>query len=83
MGRVEDDLMSAQMQRDPVWSQNLVVGYKDYVEYIKMALGINGCHRAVVEADDSYALKKLVVPYTAHSACERHILSVKNTILLR
>ena len=81
-GWVEDELKSAELQRDPVWSQNLAVGHKDYVEDTKTALGISGRYRSVVENNDAYVLKEPVVPYKAHIACEKSVLSAENTVLL-
>ena len=81
-GWVEEALKSAQLQRDLLWSQNLAVGHKDYVEDTKTALGITGRYRFVVEDNDAYALKEPVVPYTDHSKGEKSILSPVNTVLL-
>jgi hypothetical protein len=80
--QTEGELKSGRLQRDLVWSQNVAVGHKDYVENIKTALGITGRFKSVVEENDSYALREPVVPYTAPLECEKDILSTGNTIFL-
>ena len=81
-GRVEDELKLAQLQRDPVWSQNLAVGHKDNIENIKTALGITVHYRSVVEDNGAYVLKEPAVPYAAHLEGEKSVLSAENTVLL-
>jgi hypothetical protein len=52
------------------------------MEKIKTALGMGGHYRSVVEANDGYALKEPLVPYTADLECEKCLLSAENTVLL-
>ena len=81
-GWVEDELKSAKLLRDLVWSQNLAVGHKDFVENIKTALGVTVHYRSVVEDNGAYALKEPAVPYTAHLEGEKSVLRAENTVLL-
>ncbi|MES0328000.1 MAG: transposase [Gammaproteobacteria bacterium] len=81
-GWVENELKSTLLRRDLAWSQNLAVGHKDYVENIKMELGITGRNKLVVTGNDAYALKEPVVPYIAHLDYEMSVLSGENTVLL-
>ncbi len=74
-GRVYDALKSVQLQRDLMWSQNLAVGHKDYVENIKTALVITVHSRSVIEDSGAYALKEPAVPYTAYLEGEKSLLS--------
>ncbi len=75
--------LSRHTQRDPIWSQNLAVGHKEYVENIKTALGITVHYRSVVEDNGAYALKEPAVPYTAQLEGEKSVLSAENTGLLK
>jgi hypothetical protein len=68
--------------REPVWTQSLAVGHRDYVKGVKLALGIAGQHRSIVEVNDAYGLKEAVIPYPTHLKCEMDILNAENTILL-
>ena len=80
---VEDELKLKQLNRVPVWSQNLAVGHKEYVENIKTALGIAGRHKSLVEDNEAYALGESIMPYTIHLECEMSALSCENTVLLK
>ncbi len=79
---IDDELKSMQLQRDPVWSQNLAVGHKDYVEGVKSALGITGRHKSVNESNDAFALKESIASYTVHLEDEIDVLSTENAALL-
>ena len=79
---VEDELKLKQLKRDSSWTQNLAVGDKSYVENIKVALGITGVHKSVIDGNDAYALKEPVTPYTTYLDHEMNVLSGKNSVLL-
>ncbi len=80
--QISNVLKSTLLQRDPVWSQSLAVGHKDYVEGVKSALGITGHYKSVVNGNDAFSLKEPVVPYSVHLMGEMDALSADNTVLL-
>jgi len=81
-GWIENELKSAQLEREPVWTQCLAVGHKDYVKGVKLELGIAGRHRSIVEENDAYGLKEPVMPYATHLEYEMDVINAENTILL-
>jgi hypothetical protein len=81
-GWIENELKSAPLEREPVWTQCLTVGHKDYVKGVKLALGIAGRHRSIVEENDAYGLKEPVMPYATHMEYEVDVINAENTILL-
>jgi len=74
--------LNRRVGREPVWTQSLAVGHKDYVKGVKLALGMAGRHRSIVEGNDAYELKEPSIPYATHLECEMDILNAENTILL-
>jgi len=81
-GWIENELKSAQLGREPVWTQSLAVGHKDYIKGVKLELGMAARHRSIVEENDVYGLKEPVMPYATHLECEMDILNAENAILL-
>jgi putative transposase len=81
-GWLENKLTSVQLKREPVWTQSLAVGHRDYVEGVRMALGLRGQYRSVVKGGTGYVLKEPGMPYTVHSACEMDVLRAENAVFI-
>jgi putative transposase len=81
-GWLEYALRSAQRGREPVWTQSLAVGRRDYVERVSLALGVAGRHKSVIEERDVYALKEPSMTYTVDFAPKMEVLSAESTVFL-
>jgi putative transposase len=60
---VETMLESPHHARDPVWSNSIAVGSLEYVDRIKVALGITGKYKQTTEANGSCVLREPLMPY--------------------
>jgi putative transposase len=63
-GWMESMLDSPDHARDPIWSNSIAVGSREYVNGIKVALGISGQYKQITEADGSWVLREPLMPYT-------------------
>lgn len=50
-GWVENMLESPHNVRDPVWSNNITMGSREYADRIKVALGISGTYNQTTETN--------------------------------
>ena len=56
--------------------------HRDYVERVRVALGVTGRHKSVIERWDVYALIELSKAYNVHFAPEMEVLSTENIVFL-
>ena len=62
---VELALSSAARQREPLWSQSVAVGGREFVERVQRQLGDRGRHREVAQVGDAYTLREPSAGYDA------------------
>ena len=62
--QVEIMLASVHHNRDPRWSSSIAVGSREYVDSIKVALGISGKYKHTVEKNGTCVLQEPQVLYT-------------------
>jgi putative transposase len=53
-------------RRDNLWSESIAVGSEEFVEQMKIELGLGAQHREVFMADGLYTLREPVLPYGEH-----------------
>lgn len=53
-----------QSRHDPVWTDSVAVGDKNFLAHLKMQLGVAGLHKRIKCAGDAKCLKEAGVPYT-------------------
>jgi len=56
--------------------------HRDYVERVRVALGVTGRRKSVIERRDVDALIELSTDYSVHFAPEMEALSAKNIVFL-
>jgi putative transposase len=61
--------------RQAQWSESIAVGSERFTQGVKEKLGVSATHREVVRAEDSYALREALPPYTGDSGGEMVPLS--------
>jgi putative transposase len=80
---VEEILKTKNYVRESKWSQSIAVGSKNFVENIKLKLGIRAKGRKVGESEESYHLREAQAPYNSDFTPENSGLSAKNTYFWR
>ena len=76
---VEQGLENGRGCRDESWSESIAVGSLAFVENVKKQLGVKVSHRAVIEANGSYALRESAEAYGLNFAVENEALRSQNT----
>ncbi len=79
---VDEGLRSTQQRRDGTWSESLAVGRPEFVEAVKIGLGVRGAFREVVETSGTYVLKEPAAAYGAISGRQMACLTGDNTVFL-
>jgi len=80
---VEEILKTKNYVRESKWSQSIAVGSKNFVENIKLKLGIRAKGRKVGKSEESYHLREAQAPYNSDFTPENSNLSAKNTYFWR
>ncbi len=81
---IEEGLNAEKYQREPEWSQCIAIGSKDYLEDIKLTLGLYDQNNGVIqgEAKDTYVLKESAAAYQALFVPEKCALRGINTVFI-
>lgn len=79
---VDEALQSNQLQRDSAWSGSLAVGRLDFVEGVKVALGIRAQYRAVEAKEGLHMLHEPAVVYHQDPDYEKNVLYQENVVFL-
>ncbi len=74
---VEGLLQSGQQIRTAHWTESLAIGSSDFVEAIKVKLGVRGVNREVIKTDRASIIKEPSVCYTAIFDSKKGCLSGK------
>ena len=64
---IESRLASINMEREGLWTENVAVGTKDFVEKMKAELGIKVYNRKIKELKGTFVLKEQANPYKLFS----------------
>jgi putative transposase len=62
---VEEALRAGNAQRDPIWSESLAVGRREFVEAVQSGLGVKARHREILDFADTHVLREPAAAYTA------------------
>lgn len=63
---IQEVLASGDLKRKPIWTENVAVGNKEFIERIHGELGIRATHRELVSEAESFVLREpqvLYLPY--------------------
>ena len=66
--------------RQAQWSEAIAVGSERFTQGVKERLGVAATHREVVRAEDSYAVRERLTPYTGDFGGEMVPLSSENRL---
>lgn len=78
---VDETVASGKVGKESAWSESIAVGSKDFVEEIRVKLGLKAMGRKVVDNEENYILKEPESPYNARFKPEKLSLSIENTRL--
>lgn len=80
---VDSAIMRGDIKRQPLWSGNIAVGDKVYVEKVKDQMGYKAIGHKVVENGDSFVLRERQVSYQSISDRAVPLQPDDNTIYLQ
>ena len=67
-------------RRDDRWSKAIAVGSLDFVDKVRIELGVKAKHREIVQSDGTYTLREESETYGGDFASENDMLRLDNTI---
>jgi putative transposase len=76
---VESGLRDGMNMRDDCWTRSVAVGSKEFIDNVKMVMGIAARGRARIEAGDAYQLREDSVSYGGHLGTEKIEIVPENT----
>ncbi len=68
---VAEALRAGRAQREPIWSESLAVGRREFVERVQGELGLTAQYREVVADGQAHVLREPPAVYSAHVGGER------------
>jgi putative transposase len=74
---VSEALRNGRGRREPLWTESVAVGGREFVERVQAELGARGRHREIERSGDVHILRESSVPYTAHSEFENTAIGQK------
>lgn len=79
---LNSELKLTASKRQAMWTQNLAVGHKPFVEKVQSSLSVSGRQKSMVEKNGVYVLKEPLNPYMVPFEYKKSVLSDKKAIIM-
>ena len=75
---IKDEIRNDRILRNPIWTESIAVGDKDYIGGIKEKFASLAMGRTITMQDDDFRIQEEIEPYSIVFTPEKGFLSLKN-----